>query len=274
MKSNVLLEGDLGTGKTSSLITLQKTYIDHSGATKAGAGLDTFLISMESGAEAVLSQNFCDTHPDGLHIHYIPPTAVPWATVREYVKLANQLPLDNLLKTADPNKRHYQQLMELYSVCQNFTCDRCNRDFGDVGEWDDSRAVALDGLTSLTTAAIQNLVGGKPIRSLPEIGTIMDFIESFMRLFWGNTKCTAVLLAHVDREVSPLTGMSTLTAHTIGQKLAPRLTKMADEVIVSLVNDNQQYRWSTAASGVELKHRRLPLSDSLAPNFAQLFSAR
>lgn len=273
MKANVLIEGDIGTGKTTSLRTLLLEYIDEHGKVRKGAGLEAFIIPMEPGIEAALGPNLCGSAgapSPAIHYHYIPPANVPWQTVSHYVKLANTIPLDALLKQVDPNRSQYRQFMELFSVCQDFVCDACGESFGDVGEWDDNRAIALDGLTSLTTAAIQNLVGAKPIRSLPEIGTIMDFIEGFMRLFWGNTKCTAILLAHIDREISPLTGQSVITAHTIGQKLAPRLTKMPDEVIVAQ-REGGTYTWSTQAHGIELKRRRLPLADDLAPDFTQLF---
>lgn len=276
MKSNVLLEGEVGTGKTRALITLLPEYIDERGKTQRGAGLHPFLISMEPGAEATLGPNLCGTPgapSPAIHLHYIAPAKIDWQTISNYVRLANTVPLDALLKQTDPARNQYRQFMELFSVCQDFVCDNCGESFGDVGEWGEDRAAALDGLTGLTTAAVQNLVGGKPIRSLPEIGTIMEFIEGFMKLWWGNTRCTAILLAHVDREVSPLTGQSIITAHTIGQKLAPRLVKMPDEVIVAQRSDDT-YTWSTAAHGIELKRRRLPRADDLAPDFAQLFNGQ
>lgn len=272
MKANVLLQGEIGTGKTRSLITLLPEYLDERGECHQGAGLETFLISMEPGSAATLGPNLCQGRGlhNALHWHYIPPATVPWATVRNYVTFANTNNIDSLLKLTDPGKIHYRQLLDVFATCANFTCDGCGEAFGDVAEWDEARAICLDSLTGLSTTAMQLVVGGKPIRTLPEYGAAMEFIESFMRLFWGNTRCSAILLAHIDREISPLTGLSTITTHTIGQKLAPKLAKMPDEVILAQ-HINSQYTWTTELEGYELKHRRLPPS-ILAPDFTQLFA--
>jgi hypothetical protein len=110
-------------------------------------------------------------------------------------------------------------------------------------------AIGLDSLTGLTTVARQLVVGGKPILSRPEYNPIMNMIENFCMLFWGKTACWAIITAHIDREVSPLTGQTSITAHTIGQKLAPRLVKMPDEIILSEVDDRGRVTWSTVTPG-------------------------
>lgn len=269
MKSNILLMGDVGSGKTTSLITLLPEYKDPAtGCLLPGAGLETFLIALEPGWEATpLGAHPCSA---GLHAHYIAQAKVPWDTLRKYAMLASSMGMDQLVKMADPGRSQYTQFSQVFDTCKSFVCDRCGEDFGDVAEWTDSRAIALDTLTGLSAVAMSAVVGGKPIKSLPEYGFAMDFIEGFLKLFWGNTACSAVLTAHTDREVSPLTGLSTITANTIGQKLAPKLVKIPDEVVVAR-HEKGRYLWSTIEDGVVLKHRRLPESDSLPPTFAQIF---
>lgn len=267
MKSNVLLMGEIGAGKTTALRTLLPEYIDDTGTVQRGAGLETFLLAMEPGWEATLGSQTCAM---GFHVHYLPPAQVGWDVVQKYVTLAHTMSIDALLKVSDPGRSHYTQFMQLFNTCKDFTCDRCGDSFGDVSEWDEGRAICGDGLTSLTTMALQAIVGGKPIKSLPEYGTTMEFIEAFFKLYWGNTRCTAVFTAHIDREVNPVTGLSSITAHTIGQKLAPKLVKIPDEVIIAK-HERGGYRWSTVDDTYVLKHRRLPESDNLPPTFAQLF---
>jgi|SRR5579872_5608 len=278
MKSNVIIQGDIGTGKTRSLITLLPTYIDERGKEHEGVGLERVgVISMEPGGEATLGRNLCgapNAHSHVIHQKFIPAVDVPWETLAQYVELANRLPLKTLLETTDPQKNRYRQFVELYSTCADYVCDHCGESFGHIDGWTDKMAIGIDALTGLTRAAIQNLVGGKPIRSLPEIGTIMEFIESFLDKFWSSTKCSAILLAHIDREQSPLTGMSTLTIHTIGQKLAPKIVKKPDEVITSYVADGT-YLWSTEPTGTEVqKRRRLPLSSRIPADFREVFNER
>jgi hypothetical protein len=273
VKANVLLQGDIGTGKTRSLITLLPEYIDERGKAQRGAGLEVFLVSMEPGVEASLGPNLCGTPnapTPAIHVHYHPPAAVDWAVMRKWAAVMHVSSIEQAIKTVDPGRASYTQFLDLFDICSAFTCDKCGVDFGDVGEWDDSRAIALDGLTGLTKMAQFSTVGSRPFLSLPEYGGIQGLIEGFMDLAWSGTKCTSILLAHIEREVSPLTGLSTLTTLTLGQKLAPKLAKKPDEIIVSDFLEDK-YVWNTAELGRGLKRRRLPLSTSLTPDFSQLF---
>lgn len=276
MKTNVLNQGDIGTGKTRALITLLPTYVDERGDIHEGAGVAPFLISMEAGSEATLGRNLCGAPRHGDHVihhHHIPAINVPFETLASYIELANSIPYDTLLKTEDPNKRQYRQAIELCDATRDFVCDHCGEHFGAVREWDDSRAIIIDSLTGLTKAFTMNVIGGKPFPSLPQVGGIMALIEGFLDNYWSATQCSAILLAHIDRENDPLSGMSKITAHTIGQKLAPRLVKKPDEVITSYVGEDGRYYWSNALiAGNEVqKRRRLPLSATLEPNYRQLF---
>jgi hypothetical protein len=272
VKSNVLLEGDIGTGKTTALRTLLPEYLDERGTAHRGAGLETFIISMEPGVEAALGPNLCGPGAPNpaIHTHYQPPAAVDWSIMRKWAQVMHVSTIEAAIKTVDPGRSSYTQFLDLFSTCADFVCDRCGESFGDVGEWDESRAICFDGLTGLTRMVIFSTVGSRPFLSLPEIGGIQQQIEGFMDLAWGGTRCTSVLLAHIERETSPLTGLSTLTTATIGQKLAPKLARKPDEIIVAECIDDK-YIWNTEEAGRGLKHRRLPLSSSLAPDFAQLF---
>ncbi len=280
MKANILLQGDIGTGKTTALRTLLPEWVDEHGKVHAGAGLTPFVISMEPGIEAALGPNLCggDGDTEGLrrlkssriHYHYHPPANVDWSTMRKWAQVMHISTIEVAIKTQDPGRSQYTQFLDLFGICSAFTCDACGEDFGDVGEWGEDRAICFDGLTSLTKMAIFSNVGSRFYLSWPEVGGVQGLIEGFMDLVWGGTKCTAILLAHIEREVSPLTGLSTLATSTIGNKLAPKLAKKPDEIIVTECVEGK-FVWNTEEAGRGLKRRRLPLSTSLAPDFAQLF---
>lgn len=276
MKTNVLNQGDIGCGKTRSLITLLPVYIDETGEAREGAGVEPFLISMEPGSEATLGRNLCGAPKHGdyvIHHHHIPAVNVPFETLAAYITLANSLPYDTLAKTEDPDKRSYQQAIALCDATRDFVCDHCHESFGAVREWGEERAIIIDSLTGVTKAFSMNAIGGKPFPSLPQVGLIMSLIEGFLENFWSATRCSAILNAHIDRENDPLSGMSKITVHTIGQKLAPRLVKKPDEVFQSYVGEDGSHYWSNQSlSGNEvMKRRRLPLSATLAPDYSQLF---
>lgn len=271
-KSNVLIQGEVGTGKTRCLMTALSEYTDEQGEVKRGAGQAVFLLSLEPGAESTLGLNTCrHLGSSGIHLHYIQPLALSWSQFTKYMTTINSMSLDKALEVGDPNKRQCTQMIELLNACGEFTCDICGTNFGDAGEWDDTRTLALDGMTGLTTVARHLCVGLKPILSRPEYNPVMGAIEGFLQLFWGGTKCNAVLLAHVDREVNPVTGISGITMSTIGQKLAPRIAKMPDEIITSDRDDSGRFVWRTEVTGTITKVRKLPRANLLQPDFTQLF---
>lgn len=274
MKSNVLIEGDICTGKTTSFRTLLPEYLveDAKGKlqTEEGYGLSRVgIVSLEPNIESALGPNLCSGKLDvGIHVHNIPPLDVDWAVIRKYAVLLNTMSLDKVLETTDPDKSKYRQFLDVFDTLADFTCDLCGENFGPVDEWTSDMAIGLDSLTGLTTVARQLVVGGKPILSRPEYNPVMNMIENMLMLFWGKTQCWAILTAHIDREVSPLTGQTSVTAHTIGQKLAPRIVKMPDEIILSEVDERGKITWSTVTPGTITKRRRLPRASGLEPSFS------
>ena len=272
-KSNVLIQGDIGVGKTYSLRTLLPEYIDYDGSVRKGAGQHVRVITLEPGIESSLASNLCaNAESFGIHYHYIKPLALEWSQFHQFMSVLNNMPMDKALEVSDPNRRQCRQLLDVIDSCGNFVCDRCGGEFGDAATWDTSVTLALDSLTGLTTVGRHLVVGLKPILTRPEYNPVMGAIEGFLQLFWGSTTCNTVLLAHIDREVNPITGISGITVHTIGQKLAPRLVKIPDEIITATY-DEGAFRWNTELPGQITKTRRMPRGVDLSPDFAQIFGA-
>lgn len=253
MKTNVLLIGPIGTGKTKSIETL----VPHK---------ETFMLTMEAGLDATVGLS-CK---DGFHSHYIACAKTDWDTLARSAEKLNQFQMKQLSEMPASDKRDYAQFLEIYSTCASFKCDKCRETFGAVDKWDDSRAFVIDSLTPLSRMAKQFVVGSKPITTQPEWGAAMDLIENLMWKLTGDTKCTFVLLSHSEREPNLVTGGSVITVSTLGQKLAPKIPKLFDEVILTR-HEGTKFYWSTDDTSVDLKARRLPYSDSLAPDFGQLF---
>lgn len=268
MKANILLEGDINTGKTTALRTLLPRWYNDIGAEYPGAGLNTFVIALDAGMPASLGSNMCPV--GGIHHHYIAQRPLDSEAAEAWTRLMNSMTTDNLAKFNDPKRSEYRQFLQLYNLTSDFVCQGCNEHFGSIYKMGEDCAIALDGLTGLTTIAKSNHVGGRPIVSYPEIYTIQSSIEMFLDLWWGSTQCTAILIAHVEREQSPLTGLSYLTMSTLGQKLAPKIEKKPDDVIVAQ-REGDKFTWDTAEKGMNLKSRHLPLSANLVPDFAQIF---
>jgi hypothetical protein len=257
MKTNTLLMGPLGTGKTRSLQTLIE------------CGVGVRVISMEPGIEDVLGDISC---ADGLHWRYVKPLPLSLGEIMSFIKRMNVMGVKALAETSDPNRGKYTGYFDVFETCNSFVCDRCGECLGGVEHWDSTTALAMDGLSGLSSLCLQCLVGAKPFVSLPEYKAAQEAIEVLMK--WClSQNCSVILLAHTDREVIHETGMVLTTAHTIGNKLAPKLTKMFSEVLIAKRSEGPRpsFTWSNNEPGMETKTRRLPWSDKLAPDFGQLF---
>lgn len=259
--TTALLMGPVCTGKSWSLRTLLAEYPGADGRLHKGCGRTLLVLSLEPGFADSLGDCTCE---QGLHHHYIPPLDVDWDTLERMAKLVAMAP--DVTKVTDPNKRDYDQFLQIYSCLSNFQCDRCGQVFGPVDKLGPEFAVAIDGLTGLTTMASNFVVGLKPHKSWPEFDAIGQQIEDLLRKC-VSIKATFVLIAHIDREIDP-TGGAKLTMHTIGNKLAFRLTKdLFSEIASTRRDDRGKFWWSTTESQMDLKARQLPFSQNIEPTF-------
>ncbi len=258
MKINVLVEGRIGSGKTHSLRTIVE------------AGQELFIVSTEPGIKSILG----DLPNNRCHWAYLPPGTISWEVARENMSRLNSYTMGQLEKMPGINKQEYTQFLDFYSLLANFHCDRCGQEFGPVDEWDDSRTLAVDGLTGLSTMAIQLVVGAKPIRSLPEWLAGQSALLVTVEKCCNDTRCNFVLIAHTERERDELSGANVITVSTLGNKLAPKIIKPFDEIIYARRESSRNevsFYWSTTEPEVEQKARTLPWSDRLEPDFRQIF---
>ena len=251
MKTNALIRGPVGTGKTHSLRTLRD------------CGISTRLISMEPGVEDVLGDMPC---PE-LHWRYIRPLSLNWKEVTSFIKRMNIMGVGALADSADPNRGKYTQFLEVFYACQHFVCDRCGEDLGCADDWDETSTLAMDGLTGLCKLCMQTLVGAQPFVSLPTYKAGQEAVMSLMNMCLP-LACSFILIAHVDRELDSATGKVIQTVAGIGNKLAPQLVKAFSEVIETR-REGSTFFWSTDEA--ETKGRRLPFSSKIPPSFTQIF---
>jgi hypothetical protein len=268
-KTNTLLMGAVATGKTWITRTLLAEYPDAAGKVQRGAGLNVLTVSLEPGWPDTMADCTCEM---GMHYHYIAPLDADWDAIEDLANRVNQA--SDVTKVVDVNKRKYRQMFETYDTMGNFVCDRCCRSFGPVSGLDANHAVVLDGLTGLSRNAMTLTVGLKPYKTWPEFDAAGQQVENFLR------KCVSinasfVLIAHLDRETDNVAQTTKLTMHTIGNKLAPRLTKdLFSEIILTRRDDRGRFWWSTNEANMDLKARRLSFSDTITPGFQQLFAGK
>lgn len=268
-KTNSLLFGPIGSGKSRSVRTLLREWPDENGQLHKGAGKEVMLLALEAGAEASYKGLTCEM---GFHRHQHLPADVPWDMMQDWIeKLGRLAKMEDMANMIIPStvRQEFQQFLELYSICQDYKCDACGESFGGVSDWTDERAFVMDGLSGLSDMAIHFVVGPKPFLPLALYQPVQKLIGNFLKKCVG-IPASFVLIAHWDKEVNPVTGTTSITIDTVGQKLAPQLMKIFDEIICTR-REKDKFFWSSLEDRVEQKVRRLPWSDSIEPSFELLF---
>lgn len=256
---NVIIEGPTGTGKTHSVGTLVET------------GVETFLLSLESGMESLLGY-WTDRGlevPSNLHWHHIKSADSGFASMISSATEISKLANDALAKIQDPNKSRYNRFIKVLTALTNFQCDHCGKSFGAVDSWGPDRALVVDALTGINSAAMSLVVGGKPIKSLVDWGIAMDQVEKLLLQLTEGCKCHFVLLSHVERETDQVLGGVKITVGTLGNKLAAKIPPMFSDVILSYRQGTSFY-WSTANAQADLKTRNLPIAEGIPPTFKSI----
>lgn len=249
---NVLLMGAPGTGKTHAI----RTLVD--------AGLEVFVLFTEPGMEVL-----GDTDPEKVHWKYIAPANVGWDTFLKNAKSVNQFDAATLQKMPGMNKQAYSQFIDVLNTCQDFHCDRCNKSFGAIDEFGPDRAFVFDSLSGLNIMLLDLVVGGKPLRTLPDWGMAMDNEEKFLNKLCLGTACHFVLTTHIDRQVDEVLGGIKLMVNALGKKLGPAIPRFFSDVIHT-VREGGEFSWSTASPGADTKARNLPWKDKQQPSFVPI----
>ena len=256
MKHNILLEGTIGTGKTTSL----RSIIEETDK-------ELFICATEPGIETILG----DMPEDRCHWQFISPAQIDWETIKTNALLVNSQNADFLQKTPGQNRHEYQQFLDVLACCANFIDDRTGKEFGKIDDFGEDKVFTIDGMSGLSRIVRNLTVGPKIIMSLPEYMLSQETLLTFTDKLCNDLKCNFILTSHIARERDEVTGGNHITIDTIGVKLAPKVIKPFDEIIYAY-REGAKFKWSTSEADVDLKSRVLPLSSNLVPGFGQIFN--
>lgn len=248
----ILLMGEGGNGKTHAIRTL------------CDAGIHPYVIALEPGYEVL-----GDVPPAKLGWRYIPRPAGDWAKLEADAKRINTLTYASLSAMPDPNRGNYTRFVDVLSALSKFRDDRTGDELGAVDTWGTGRAIVIDHLSELCRAASELTVGGKPVMSQPEYMVTQNNIENLLRQLVTVTRCWVVVIAHLDRILDEVGGGTKIMLQSLGKALSPKLPQIFSDVILAN-REGKKFTWSTAASGVVLKTRNLPIEDGMAPSFGPI----
>lgn len=251
---NVLLQGESGVGKTTSLRTLVTE-----------CGLELFVLFCENSMEIL-----ADLPSDKVHWHYCPPAAGSISDLLDSARIINDNSYEQLCKMKQGiNKKKYAQWVDFVTALSSFTDDRTGENFGDVDTWGPERVLVLDGLKGMATMSRDLMIGAKPVCTQGEYGVAMDNLERFVQHLTMSTRCQFVLISHVDMLVDEIQGGMKIHPQALGKKLGPKLPSLFSEVILA-ERMKTTFTWSTAATNAIVKGRSLPIQDGLEPSFKLL----
>jgi hypothetical protein len=251
--SKTLLIGASGAGKTTAIGSLAKT------------GLETFCIFTDPNYH-VLGQLSCK---DGMHKAYLPPADMTFDALYDAADKVSKLTVEALCAQKSADKGNYTQFLKLITLCRNYKCDVCAKEFGAIDSWGTDRAFVLDGLSGLSIMSRDLTVGSKPAMHPGEWGIAQNNVEKFVQKCATGLKAHFVLIAHLEKEIDEVAGTSKLMASTLGRKLAPKLPWMFSDVILA-TREGAKFGWSTDMSGVDVKPTNLPRGSNLEPSFVPL----
>lgn len=254
----VLLQGEPGNGKTDVIRTLLES------------GLNVFVFFTEPGMEVLMDRRRGKVYTcgEGLHWIYIPPVVAGWDALAAGANLISTMSYKAVSEMNGTNKEKYRQYFEFIAAHTKCKCDRCGREFGDVGRLEpyDKWAVVYDSLTSLSIMALNLVIGDKPAAHQGEWGMAMMNLERFINKACYDIPSMMVLLAHIEREGDEVTGGQMNMASTLGRKLAPKIPRPFSDVIHAR-REGTKFMWSTITPNMLLKTRSLELRADLLPSF-------
>lgn len=267
---SVILEGEMGTGKTASLATL---LMDANGKFEGPSmsGIERVLmLTSESGFEDVVG--------------HIPPTKLDWrfipvsegsfdALIGMVQTIRNQHP-DAIQKMGGINKHMYPQFEQILGACNRFVGDRTGKDYGPVFKLPQNFCLWHESISALSEIARNNAIGDKPFMELRDYQMVQNPIRKFLNHLVFSTKCLFVSTAHLEREQNETSNMSELMISTVGRKLAPVIPRFFSDVIIcdriDVSGGQPKFIWSTVKPGVRTKTRNLPWASDLKPDFRPL----
>lgn len=256
----MLLQGASGAGKTSSIVTLLL------------AGIEVFVIGTEPGYIDSLIDRVRESKADMNKLHWCSclPATEGWTALDDMVAKIGSLDFEGISKIKGIGKDKTRvPAMKLLSALKDFQDERTGKSFGSFTDWDDTRALAIDSLSGLSTIAWYLTVGNKPTGAPGEWNIAMNFIEALLMKINSDRKCYFVLTAHVEKEMDEISGTNRIMTSTLGRKLAPKIPRFFGEVIYATrTTEEPKFRWSTIDRNADLKNRVLPVSSTLPPDFA------
>ncbi len=259
---NVLLMGPSGSGKTYSLKTLCST------------GLEVFALFLEPGLETLIGAyaDHGENLPPNLHFHYLQPRTQGFDQLKSTADNIGKFDLSGLQKMRDLKRSQSNQMLDLYTVLNDFEDQRDGKKYGPVDSWGTDRVLVIDSLSALNRIVMEMVVGTKPIKDMAEWGIAQTQVMALLQKLTSGCNCHFVLIAHVERETDQIMGGVKLMVSSLGKAITAQIPQPFSDVILSS-REGDKFYWDTANSLADVKTRNLPIQSKLPADFSPIFQS-
>ena len=258
----VLLMGVSGSGKTFSIGTL------------VDSGIRVYYLGLEQGLESLLGY-WRDRNlpvPENLHWHVMAKKKNGLSGLQKLFKDAGNLSYQALCKMQDTNRGKNNPLLAILEMMMSFEDQRTGKNMGDLSEMGPDVALAIDGLTGFSRAAMDMNAGKTLTKDQATFGISQTSFESYLDeiVTWP---IHVILIAHIMREVDEIQGGLRLfpDTHILGKALTGTLNAKFSDVILA-ERKGTKFSWNTASAQADTKTRNLELKESLDPSFKPMIT--
>lgn len=258
---NCLLMGPSGTGKTFAIKTLVE------------AGLETFALFLEPGLETLIGAwaDKGEPIPPNLHWHYLQPKVQGFDQLKKTSDDIGKFDLAGLARMKDMNRSKNNQMVELYTILNDFPDQRTKKNYGPVDTWTNGCVLIIDSLSALNRIAMEMVIGTKPVKDMSDWGIAQQAIMSILHKLTSGCICHVVIIAHVERETDLILGGVKLMVASLGKAITSQIAQPFSDVILT-VREGDKFYWDTANSQADVKTRNLPIASKQPADFGAIYS--
>jgi len=244
----LLILGNSGTGKTSSLATL------------AAAGYRLFICDFDNGLDILMD----------------PKVLAPEHRKNVFYRALQDKPVkvgDKLL----PRATAWQDFMKTLGDWKE-----PSGSLGNFTAWSERDVLVVDSLTFATQRAFDDALqlGGRlgQRAQIQDYGAAMEAIESMLEMLYGAAcKCNVIMTAHLAFMGDEMSGARKAYPNVLGQKLAPKIPRLFNNMILAdkkVVGNTVTRRFLTVGTHlVDLKTSKPgSVPPEIEPDLAKLFA--
>ncbi len=273
---SIILEGENGTGKTTSLETLLKDANGKFEGPSVSGIEKVVMLTLEPGFEDTVGH----IPASKLAWKYIPVSEGSWEGLMQMVKVINTATTDAMQKMGGLNRGNYPQFDHLLGSCSDFTDERTNQSLGPVFKFPQNWCFWFESISALSEVAKNCAIGDKPFMEPRDYQMVQFPIMKFLHHLVFGTKCLFVATAHLERETNPNNNFQELQVSTVGRAIGPKIPRFFSDVIVTDRVDTpgmngavtSKFTWATVKPGVRTKTRNLSWATELKADFVPLLN--